>query len=122
MNTIRDFRNASAHSNCLMNKMTEKVEPSKQPDSRISNFIKNLHCTSDSSRAKNLHMRFTYNIVTLLYVYDSLVPHIAKSNRYKELQEFINGRVIRHKDYFYSNSKICGTYNFLKKIIDNLNN
>lgn len=67
-------------------------------------------------------MRFTYNIVTLLYVYDSLVPHIAKSNRYKELQEFINGRVIRHKDYFYSNSKICGTYNFLKKIIDNLNN
>ena len=122
MNTIRDFRNASAHSNCLMNKMTEKVEPSKQPDSRISNFIKNLHCTSDSSRAKNLHMRFTYNIVTLLYVYDSLVPHITKSNRYKELQEFINGRVIRHKDYFYSNSKICGTYNFLKKIIDNLNN
>lgn len=33
----------------------------------------------------------------------------------------INGRVVRNGDYFKSNSKICSTYNFLKKVIDNLN-
>ena len=31
MNTVRDFRNAAAHSNCLMNKMTERMEETKQP-------------------------------------------------------------------------------------------
>lgn len=39
MNTIRDFRNACAHSNCLLNTMTAKMEASKQPDAAITAFV-----------------------------------------------------------------------------------
>lgn len=32
----------------------------------------------------------------------------------------MEGRMIRNKDYFKSNSKIVGVYNFHKKVIDYL--
>lgn len=78
------------------------------------------HLRRRSSRVMFLHGLFTYNFVTLLYVYDSLMPDISKQKRYDQLKEFMETRVIRNKDYFVSNSKITSVYNFLKKVIDNL--
>ena len=120
MNTIRDLRNASAHSNCLMNKMTVQMEATKQPDSKITCFVKKMPEISATSRAKNLNKTFVYNMVTLLYVYNELMPSVAKQKKYLQLQEFLTGRAIKNKDYFKSNSQITGIYNFLKKVIDNL--
>ena len=68
-----------------------------------------------------MNCKFAYNIVTLLYVYDLLVQEAPKQKRYAQLKEFMNDRVVRNGDYFNSNSKIYSTYNFLKKVIDNLN-
>ena len=120
MNTVRDLRNASAHSNCLMNQMTAKMETSKQPDIAITGFIKQMGDITATSRAKNLNKTFVYNIVTLLYVYDQLMPDISKRRRYEQLQDFLNNRAVRNKEYFKSNTQICGVYRFLKKVIDNL--
>lgn len=120
MNTIRDLRNASAHSNCLLNKMTDSMDPSKQPDSCITGFVKQMNGISAATRAKNLNKAFVYNMTTLLYVYDQLIPSLAKHKRYSQLQEFLSDRAIRHKDYFKTNTQICGVYNFVKKVIDSL--
>ncbi len=120
LNTIRDLRNAVAHSNCLMNKMTEQMEDSKQPDSILTTYIKNISSISKSRRTKYMNRTFSYNIVTLLYVYDHYVPLTAKKKRYEKLSEFMHNRVVRHKDYFFNNGKICGLYNFLVDVIDNL--
>lgn len=120
MNTVRDVRNAAAHSNCLLNKMTERIDETKQVNSEISNFIKGMKNISKTSRVNNLNYKFTNSFVTLLYVYDSLMPDGSKKKRYLELQEFINGRAIKNKRYFQSNTKIVGVYNFHKKVIDNL--
>lgn len=68
----------------------------------------------------NLKYKFANSFVTLLYVYDELMPEYSKNKRYKELQDFMNGRVVKNKSYFNSNSKIVGVYNFHKKVIDNL--
>ena len=35
MNTVRDIRNASAHSNCLINKLFEEFPATQQPDAEI---------------------------------------------------------------------------------------
>ena len=35
MNTVRDIRNASAHSNCLINKLFEELPATQQPDAEI---------------------------------------------------------------------------------------
>lgn len=120
MNTIRDIRNAAAHSNCLINKMTERLDATKQPNSEITNFVKSISEISPASRAKNLNYKFTYSFITLLYVYEQLMPESAKKKRYQQLKEFMEGRMIRNKDYFKSNSKIVGVYNFHKKVIDYL--
>lgn len=120
MNTVRDVRNAAAHSNCLLNKMTEKIDETKQVNSEISNFIGKMDNISKTSRVNNLKYKFANSFVTLLYVYDELMPEYSKIKRYKELQDFMNGRVVKNKSYFNSNSKIVGVYNFHKKVIDNL--
>ena len=120
MNTVRDLRNASAHSNCMINKMNSVLDISKQPDASITHFIKSLHNISEDARTKNLNKSFIYNVVTLLYVYDQLAPDIAKEKRYSEIQAFLNGRVIRHKDYFSSNPAIGAVYHFLRNVIDEL--
>lgn len=120
MNTVRDVRNAAAHSNCLLNKMTERIDSSKQVNSDISKFIANMKDISKTSRVNNLKYKFTNSFITLLYVYDKLMIDDAKQKRYQQLNDFINGRAIKHKDFFKSNSKIIGVYNFHKKVIDNL--
>ena len=120
MNTVRDMRNAAAHSNCILNQMTERIDVTKQVNSEISNFVKGMSDISKTSRVNNLNYKFTNNFITLLYVYDNLMGEVAKKKRYNELKQFIDGRVIKHKDYFTSNSKIVSVYNFHKKVIDNL--
>lgn len=120
MNTVRDVRNAAAHSNCLLNKMTEKIDSTKQVNNEISSFIIGMKNISKTSRVNNLSYKFTNSFVTVLYVYDSLMNEIPKQKRYKEIQELMNGRVVKNKQFFQSNSKIIGVYNFHKKVIDNL--
>lgn len=120
MNTVRDVRNASAHSNCLLNKMTERIDATKQVNSEISNFIGAMPEISKTSRVNNMNCKFTNSFITLLYVYDCLMPVNSRKKRYEELQEFLEGRVVRHKEYFRTNTKIVGVYKFQEKVIKNL--
>lgn len=122
LNVVRDIRNASAHSNCLINKLTEKLDPSKQPHNEITNFIKGIPNINAKARGKYLNTKFTYSFVTLLYIYDKLMPETSKKKRYLQLHRFMNTTVIEHKEYFENNGKICAIYNFHKKVVDNLAN
>ena len=121
MNTVRDIRNAAAHSNCLINKLFEPLNPEQQIDSVISNYIKRIPNISASSRAKNLNYRVVYSFITLLYIYDTVIPSgTAKLKRNAEIKELFNNRMTEHEDYFKSNNKITGVYNFVKKVVDTL--
>ena len=120
MNTVRDVRNASAHSNCLLNKMTEKIDSTKQVNSEISTFIAGMKNISKTSRVNNLSYKFANSFIILLYVYDCLIPENSKQKRYKEIQKFIDGRAKKNGSFFTSNSKIVGVYKFHKKVVDNL--
>ena len=71
--------------------------------------------------AKDADNRVTYNIITLLYVYDKIVTSkAARQHRYDELKDLFDNRAVRHQDYFKSNSKLVGIYKFIQKVIDNL--
>ncbi len=122
MNTVRDFRNASAHSNCLMNHVTERMDATKQPDCTITTFIASMSNIKKIMRTNQLRYSFSYNLVTLLYVYDSLISKNQKQARYEELNDLINGRFLKNKDYFLSNSQLCGVYRFIRIVVDNLYN
>ena len=66
MNTIRDMRNAAAHSNCLINKLFEPLNPGQQIDSSISAYIMAIPGISKAARTKNLNYRVIYNFMTKL--------------------------------------------------------
>lgn len=120
MNLVRDLRNASAHSNCLINKLQVAVKGT--PDKRILDFVKNLKCVGRGSISNNLSKSFVYNFVVLLYVYDLIVTSKGvKMNRYKELSELINNRMTKNKSYFAKNNIIKTQYIFIKKVVDKLN-
>ena len=122
MNTVRDIRNAAAHSNCLINNLFDKMDDTKEPDSSITTFVLKMPGISSQARGKNLHFKFTYSFITLLYVYDQLMPEISKKKKYAQLYDFIHGRAVQNKDYFVGNSRIKGAYYFIQRVIDNLYN
>ena len=83
-------------------------------------FIGAMPEISKTSRVNNMNCKFTNSFITLLYVYDCLMPVNSRKKRYEELQEFLEGRVVRHKEYFRTNTKIVGVYKFQEKVIKNL--
>lgn len=50
LNTIRDMRNASAHSTCVINQLFDKID--FQPDKRIVDYIKSINTIGKCSRKK----------------------------------------------------------------------
>ena len=88
MGSVRDIRNASVHSNCLINKLFEELPATQQPDAEITEYVKRIKDIPSSTRAKNLKYRVVYDFVTLLFVYNEIVPEgVAKRQRHKEIQE-----------------------------------
>lgn len=118
INIVRDLRNTAAHSNCMLNQLGEPMESSKQANASIVSFVRGRSGISPASINKNVRKRFVYNMLTLLYVYNTLVPSSTCKTRYVQLQAFMHSDVVCHSEYFASNSQITGVYRFLQKIVD----
>lgn len=117
--SIRDLRNATAHSNCLINKLQKGTN---KPSVKIVKFVSNIDGIGTSMRRNKLSNKFIYDFIALLYVYDEFINvDVVKEKRFKQIQEFIDGRVIKNKEYFDKNECIKTAYAFLKKIVDYMN-
>ena len=46
---------------------------------------------------------------------------VVKEKRFKQIQEFIDGRAIKNKEYFDKNECIKTAYFFVKKVVDYIN-
>lgn len=117
--SIRDLRNATAHSNCLINKLQKGTN---KPSVKIIKFVSNIDGIGASMRTNKLSNKFLYDFISLLYVYNEFINvTIVKEKRFKQIQEFINGRVIKNREYFEKNECIKTAYTFVKKVIDYMN-
>ena len=117
--SIRDLRNATAHSNCLINKLQKGTN---KPSVKIIKFVSNIDGIGASMRTNKLSNKFLYDFISLLYVYNEFINvSIVKEKRFKQIQEFINGRVIKNREYFEKNECIKTAYTFVKNVIDYMN-
>ena len=117
--SIRDLRNATAHSNCLINKLQRGTN---KPSVKIIKFVSNIDGIGTSMRKNKLSNKFLYDFISLLYVYNEFINvNIVKQKRFKQIQEFMYDRVIKNKEYFEKNECIKMSYIFLKKVIDYMN-
>ena len=48
-------------------------------------------------------------------------PAVVKEKRFKQIQEFIDGRAVKNKEYFDKNECIKTAYTFVKKVVDYIN-
>lgn len=117
--SIRDLRNATAHSNCLINKLQKGTN---KPSVKIVKFVSDIDGIGTSMRKNKLSNKFLYDFISLLYVYNEFINvNIVKEKRFKQIQEFIDGRVIKNREYFKKNECIKTAYTFVKKVVDYMN-
>ena len=117
--SIRDLRNATAHSNCLINKLKKGTN---KPSVKIIKFVSNIDGIGTSMRTNKLSNKFLYDFISLLYVYNEFInADIVKKKRFKQIQEFVDGRAVRNREYFEKNECIKTAYTFVKKVVDYMN-
>lgn len=117
MNAIRSLRNACAHNNCLLNSLQPK---NTQPPPIISKYVASIESVGKEERKKKLSCRPLFEIVCLLYAYSYLVSENVRESRVSELKIFVHGRMIKNANYFNSNQLLSTSFDFLKKVVDNL--
>lgn len=119
LNSIRDLRNAAAHSSCLINNLNKGENT---PVQEIVNFVIKITTIGAVSRNKKLSNKFIYDFTSLLYTYNIIVTsEKTKEYRFEELNKLFFERMMRHKEYFENNSVIKSSYVFLKKVLTFLN-
>ena len=118
LNSVRDIRNAAAHSNCLINVLSSG---NNNPHQSVVDRVKNVPTIGKNSRDKKLRNKCLYDFTCLLYAYDEIVTSTAmKKKLYSDLRELFEVRMLRHKDWFQSNTLITSAYEYSKKILDNV--
>lgn len=118
LNSVRDIRNACAHSNCLINKLTPG---NNHPHQSVVDRVKLISGIGKQSRDKKLSNKCLYDFVCLLFAYDEIITSDAtKKKRYKQLNEFFTRRMIENKNYFATNNLITSSYKFAKLVLDSL--
>ena len=127
LNSVRDLRNAAAHSNCLIN----KLRPGDNiPDTRVVNKVRKIGTDNNQERVegfsndaikKKLKNKFIYDFICLLFLYAEVVSDGKKRQRYDELDNLFSERFLAHKEWYIGNKGndiITSTYRFLKKVLD----
>ena len=118
LNSVRDLRNASAHNNCLINKLQRG---DNKPLQSIVDYVSKNPYIKSESRNKKLSNKFIYDFVTLIYVYNNIIKSDnLRQNQLEELKQLVCGRMRREIEYFNTNCLVKSSFDFLKKIIDNL--
>lgn len=113
---VRDLRNAAAHSNCLINKLRKGTN---KPSVKIVKFVSGIDGIGASMRRTKLSNKCLYDFVSLLYVYKEFVnASIVRERRFRQIKEFVDGRMIKNEKYFERNECIKTAYFFVKKIVD----
>lgn len=116
LNSVRDIRNAAAHSNCLINQLHRgKAKPLKE----VSQHVCNIDGIGRNMRAAKMSNNFICDFVTLLYSYSIFISNDEmKKRRFAQLEDFFTTRMVKNRNYFEKNNLIKSSYEFLKKVID----
>jgi len=118
LNPVKSLRNACAHNNCLLNTLSPSYNT--DPPEIITRFVASINGMPTLTRKKKLRVRPLFEIVCLLYSFKMIVSENVRKAELTNLRTFVDGRMIKHLDYFTSNALVSSTLYFLKKTVDNL--
>lgn len=113
----KEIRNASAHSNCIMNDL-HISNSSHNVSYDVMNALAKIPTLSVTSRRKKMTNDRIREIVTLLYTHKELVSSEGVHKKSSEkLHEFVD-RMNKNRNYYKNNSIIDTSFDFIEKVID----
>lgn len=114
LKTIKELRNATAHSNCLINEMGVK----NSHYSTNYHVLRALDQISKSSRDSQLKNECMRQIVTLIYLHSAIVTSEGVHERAKKDLNSVADRMFKNIDFYSNNSNILAFFAFFKKTVD----
>lgn len=118
LKTIKEIRNAAAHSNCIIHDMGTKDSKHSTNYSVLRALSKISKATRDNQLA-NERMR---QMITLLYAHTAFVTSTGVHDHTKDLLTNLVDRMFHHIDYYYGNENILKAFDFFKRSVDILFN
>lgn len=116
--TCKEIRNASAHSNCIINDLHSGTALHKTNSSVTASLVK-IPKMKPEFRKRRMSNARVQQIVTLFYTHKTMVNSIGVNQEEgKLLRELIN-RMFRNTSFYDDNPTIKGTFDFLKMVVDN---
>ena len=115
--TCKEIRNASAHSNCILNNLKAKTAAHSTNAAVTSELmkIKGMNTNFRKNRMSNARIQ---QVVTLLYTHKDMVESEGIKRSESEDLKKIMERVDNNYDYYNTNPMIKGTFDFLKLVVD----
>ena len=114
MMTIKELRNATAHSNCLIHDMGAK-DSTHKPNYGILRALNGISRATKDNQLKNERMR---QIITLLYAHKIFVSSVGVHEHTKDNLDELVSRMYHHIDFYDGNENVLTSFSFFKKAVD----
>lgn len=117
--TCKDIRNASAHSNCILNDLSSQTVTHRTNGSvtKALMSIDGMNSNFRKIRMSNIRIQ---QIVTFMYTHSTIVTSEGVRLAVKDELTKVLQRMDKNIDYYKDNKLIDNTFRFLKIVIDNL--
>ncbi len=115
--SVKDIRNAAAHNNCVIHKLTDKTGYyKKEVVDKLHEMMPNIKMRTIRDRLKNV---FIQDFVSLLIALDVVVKsHDVKRHLINEFLDLFENRMLRDANLYRSSQAIKQTYAFCKNVLD----
>ena len=120
---LKFIRNASAHNNCLLNTLRkpyvythlyDKKRKTIIVNKRLSSMLSSIRTITKKNRKKKMSNPVIHDFVASLFLFDEIcTSQVFKKKIFTELKEFMEGRLIKNKDYFSNDCVLTSIYGFV---------
>jgi len=112
---IKDLRNATAHSNCILNDLHPETSKYKTNHS-VLRELKDIG--SPHIRQKKMSNARIQQIVTLMYAHNLLVTSEGVHKHQSIVSRELITRMLQNINYYTNSPMVSTTFNFLKEVVD----
>lgn len=119
LDSIKNIRNAAAHSNCVIHDLTNKDGfYNSYLASRLVKLLPDVRKRTIQNRLKN---NCVQDFISLLIAVDDVIKsEDLKDHCLQEIKELFDGRMISNKDLYKSSTSVQQMYDFCKEIVHNV--
>ena len=114
---IKCLRNAAAHNNCLIHRLTPPYTKEITPNKHLMKIVSQIPDMPKRSYESKMKNPTLHDFVALLEVYHKVVSPATAKHGFESLHHFC-GRCRKRKDYFEKNEVLRSNYEFFVKVVD----